>query len=51
CTKDFALPLSELIAKNHISKAHHKEWAALEKVQDKPSSRKSRLLQENKNNK
>ncbi|CAG8489081.1 8465_t:CDS:2 [Cetraspora pellucida] len=38
CTKDFALPLSELIAKNHISKSHHKEWAALEKIQDKPST-------------
>ncbi|CAG8762998.1 7807_t:CDS:1, partial [Cetraspora pellucida] len=51
CTKDFPLSLNEVLARNYISRSHHKEWAALEKVQDKPSSKKSRLLQEHKNNK
>ncbi|CAG8538883.1 8018_t:CDS:1, partial [Cetraspora pellucida] len=35
CNKELTLPINELIARNHISGKHHKEWEALEKNADK----------------
>ncbi|CAG8831781.1 1355_t:CDS:2, partial [Cetraspora pellucida] len=47
CTKEFSLLLNELIAKNHISKAHQDKWKTLEKNIGKTPSKKPKSVQNN----
>src|SRR5690349_4417014 len=35
CTKEFTLPLNEVIARNHFDRFHRKEWEIIKKNLDK----------------